>query len=63
MASSITTEGTKYYAIIFGAGEQSLLIGLYMLILILGFVFNAAIVWVILGNSFMLFFHFQGLFF
>ncbi len=44
------SEGTKFYAIIFGAGEQSILIGLYILILILGLVFNAAIVWVILGQ-------------
>ena len=39
------------YSIIFGPWQQVVIIGLYTLILILGLVFNAAIIWVILGKS------------
>ena len=38
------------YSIIFGPWQQVVIIGLYSLILILGLVFNAAIIWVILGK-------------
>lgn len=39
-------------SIIFGPGGQTLLIGIYCLIFILGLISNAAMIWVILGKSF-----------
>ena len=43
--------GVPTSSIIFGPWQQVVIIGLYGLILILGLVFNVAIVWVIVGES------------
>ena len=37
-------------SLIFESGEEYLLITIYILILILGLIFNAAIIWVIVGK-------------
>lgn len=41
---------TSHYSVIFDPAEQGLLIGLYIMILLLGLSFNAAIIWVIMGE-------------
>ena len=40
----------EHYAILFDPLRQTILIGLYVLIFVLGMLFNAAIIWVILGK-------------
>ena len=40
----------EHYAILFDPLRQTILIGLYVFIFVLGMLFNAAIIWVILGK-------------
>ena len=47
-----TSHFDKGHQIIFDLGEHLSLIGAYVLILILGLTFNGAIIWVILGKTF-----------
>ena len=42
----------QQHSLIFESGEEYLLITLYILILLLGLIFNAAIIWVIVGKIF-----------
>lgn len=43
-------EAKPHYEIIFNGGEQAVLLSVYGIILVLGLVSNAAIIWVILGE-------------
>ena len=42
-----------HHEIIFDSGEQATLISFYSIILLLGFLFNAAIIWVIVGKIYL----------
>ena len=46
------TSQLSQQSLIFESGEEYLLITLYILILLLGLIFNAAIIWVIVGKIF-----------
>ena len=48
--STFVNQQPQSVSLIFESGEEYLLITIYILILILGLVFNAAIIWVIVGK-------------